>query len=197
MANVLKETEIEDLILTYQSELAKLEFRASEVKSVLDDLRQHLAGMKKKAMPIARKPRTAKVAVVKPVQEAPVAKPEKKIIAPKKIAAKKTKAKPVRKSAPKAAGYKLSSWDELVIESIKKSKKALRTKEITELVLKGATKSGLSDNADLASNKVIRSLQKLANRRNDLTKVNFPGKGFIYAMPAWVDADGKLKDSFK
>ena len=57
--------------------------------------------------------------------------------------------------------------------------------------------SGKSVNDAEVKNKVTRSLQKLANRRNDLKKVAFPGKGHAYALPEWLSEKGKLGTAFK
>ena len=42
-----------------------------------------------------------------------------------------------------------------------------------------------------------RTLHKLANRRSDLKKVPYAGRGFAYALPNWVNAQGKAKRQYK
>ncbi len=94
-------------------------------------------------------------------------------------------------------GYKLSTWDKLVVDSITVAQKALTTYEIINYIKSKAKENKLSDDDTLVKNKVVRSLQKLANRRHDISKADYKGKGFVYALPAWVDSQGKLDKNFK
>lgn len=122
---------------------------------------------------------------------------------------KKAVAKPVKKKTTigkatvkgKAAsidkkGYKLSDWDNYVIQSIEQSGKVLITSEIIDLVKSKMTDSGKKTTDAEVKNKVTRSLQKLVNRRGDLSKVTFKGKGFAYSLPNWVVSKGKVAAEF-
>ncbi len=159
---------------------------------------------------------TKKSAKTKPVKASKIAKSTKsktaKVILPKKasLANKKTKSKKIvakpnkivdtLKKAKKPAtkkGYKLTFWDEYVIESIKQAGKVRITQEIVNFVTAKMKETGKIASDKEIQNKVIRSLQKLANRRNDLKKVAYEGKGLAYALPAWYGDNGKLNKEFK
>jgi hypothetical protein len=106
------------------------------------------------------------------------------------------KQKKVKKTESKK-GYKLTFWDEYVIESIKQSGKVRITQEIVDFVTIKMKESGKGASDSEIQNKVIRSLQKLANRRSDLKKVPYEGKGLAYALPEWMGDNGKLNKEFK
>jgi hypothetical protein len=119
---------------------------------------------------------------------------QKKIVAkPKKIVAKPKKLK----KAEDKKGYKLTFWDEYVIESIKQAGKVRITQEIVNFVSAKMKETGKNASDVEIQNKVTRSLQKLANRRGDLKKVPFEGKGLAYALPAWFGDNGKLNKENK
>jgi len=124
----------------------------------------------------------------------------KKVAAKKQVVKKPVSKKTVpAKTAKKAekSGYKLSSWDQYVIESLKQSNQIRITQEIINFVKNKAVADKLNTSEEEIKNKVTRSLQKLANRRNDIIKVPYKGKGFAYAIPAWFSSKGKLDSKFK
>lgn len=123
----------------------------------------------------------------------------KKSVAKRAVPVKTAKKANFAKKAKKAEknGYKLSSWDQYVIESIKQSNQIRITQEIIDFVKNKATADKLNTSEEEIKNKVTRSLQKLANRRNDIIKVPYKGKGFAYAIPAWFSSKGKLDSKFK
>jgi hypothetical protein len=145
----------------------------------------------------------AKKAVAKKaVAKKPIAKKtvSKKLITKKAVAKKSTpkKGAPVKSiKKPKKSGYKLSSWDQYVIDSIKQSDQIRITQEIIDFVRNKTIADKLNASEEEIKNKVTRSLQKLANRRNDIIKVPYKGKGFAYAIPAWFSSKGKLESKFK
>lgn len=172
----LSSSEIQDLIARYNSELKKLQFQISDVKSTISELKENysLVLKKEKEKLASATKTTAKT-------------PGRKRGRP----AKKVKAS--QKSSDKAKGYKLSEWDEAVIKGLRDAGKSLLTGEIVEQV----AKSDLSSDIDEVKKKVVRSLQKLANRREDIKKVKFKGKGFSYALPEWLSEKGRLLKEFK
>ena len=59
-------------------------------------------------------------------------------------------------------------------------------------------KEGKSFDEALVKNKLNRSLHKMTNKRKDLIKTKFEGKGFAYALPGWVNTTSKdLKKKYK
>jgi hypothetical protein len=201
--------EIHDLINKYNSELKKLEFQIEDVKMTISGLESLMkdvnikekvsfAKVKSKRKNINVKPvakQSSKIIQKKPnLNITPVSKQKKE--SPKKVSAKKIS---VNKSVPVAEnkGYKLSDWDIFVIQSIDQSGKVLITSEIIDIVKKKMISAGKKTNDKEIKNKVTRSLQKLVNRRGDLSKVQFKGKGFAYALPKWLDENGKINPDFK
>jgi hypothetical protein len=143
--------------------------------------------------PIKAKALTKTAQLKKAVTTKKIAKQKKIKTKPQKVS---PKAKKVLKSDTKK-GYKLTFWDEYVIESIKQAGKVRITHEILQFVTEKMKATGKSASDTEIQNKVIRSLQKLANRRNDLKKVPYEGKGLAYALPAWFGENGKLNKEFK
>ena len=195
----LSSLEIQDLINRYSSELKKLNFQVIEVQSTIQDLTALLNAVQKQESKVlskrGRKPRTTtgklqapQSTVIKskrgrkPKSSASVTSPETSTRKSKAISGKETGQK----------GYKLSAWDEAVIESLRENGKAMITSELVEATGKKAASLGLSQNAEEVKLKVVRSLQKLVNRRGDLRKVKFKGKGFAYAVPDWLSEKGRL-----
>ena len=212
----LSSSEIHDLITRYRSELKKLDFQMSEVNLTIAQLEKTLKNVsdnEKAAVSKTKKRKSTPISITKsktktkkkrgrPAKKAILEKRaaiEKKIIKAKK-AGKPKKVTKVAKKPKKIAekkGYKLSSWDSLVINSMKDSGKVKITQEIIDYINAKMKESGKPANDTEVKNKVIRSLQKLANRRNDLKKVPYPGKGFAYALPEWMDEKGKLIKEYK
>lgn len=185
----LSSSEIQDLINRYNSELKKLEFQVDEVNLTLSELENLLADVEGREQTAIEKvqSKTSKIAISDErggsgrgrsamVAESDVTRPEK--------------SNTVKK------GYKLSFWDEYVIKSILKSNRAIITQEIIESVQEQAAQAGVRTNLDEVKKRVIRSLQKLVNRRGDLVKVAFKGKGYAYAMPEWLTPRGKLDKNY-
>lgn len=173
----LSSGEIQDLINKYQSELKKLEFQTEEIVATIDGLKKWLASVESREKivlaKVGKKKKSAAKISMEPAVKRKRGRPSKKV---KKVApgAKKEKA---------AKGYKLSDWDNWVISSIKDKGQPLITQEIIDTVKAKAQESGLSSSDKEVKNKVTRSLQKLANRRGDIMKVPYKGKGHAYAIP--------------
>jgi hypothetical protein len=218
----LSSLEIQDLINRYRSEIKKLNFQMAEVNATISQLEKTLknvAEIEKSTLIKKKKPKPALVTLSqnktkkkrgRPAKKAATKK--KKVTEKKQVIEKKTSkakkagrpkktnkpvktTKKLRKTSGKK-GYKLSLWDTLVVDSIKDSGKARITQEIIDFVSAKLKESGKPASDTEVKNKVIRSLQKLANRRNELKKVPYPGKGFAYAIPEWTDEKGKIKKEF-
>jgi hypothetical protein len=191
----LSSSEIQDLINRYLSELKKLEFQVDDVKITivhLENLLESVNGREKSAVTKVKAKKLSAVAL-KPASP-PALKGKRG--RPRKIKAKTSVSqKPSKKETKK--GYKLSSWDQYVIDSINQAGKVLITQEIIDFVKNKTMKAGLNSSDEEVKNKVTRSLQKLANRRNDIAKIAYKGKGFAYALPDWLNPKGKLDNKFK
>jgi hypothetical protein len=195
----LSSGEIQDLINRYNSEWKKLEFQIEEVKmtiSGLENLMNDVSSREKasftkvkiKSSNISDKPLSKKL---KKTESKKSKVKSTSVPRPRKGIAKKTV------SVREKTGYKLSDWDNFVIQSIEQSGKTQITSEIIDFVKIKMAATGKKTNENEIKNKVTRSLQKLVNRRGDLSKVSYKGKGFAYALPQWVGANGKILPAFK
>ena len=103
-----------------------------------------------------------------------------------------------KKSSKKkeSEGYRLSDWDEMVIQSIEKAGQALKNKEIFDFAEDWAKKEGKKTDEKGIKQKISQSLHKLANKRNRLIKVDAEGRGYAYAPSKWT-SNGKLKSKYQ
>lgn len=181
--SVLSEVEIKDLISRYESELRKLNYQVDNIRETIAELTGYLGeDMRRDYAPVPEIRSQTHESLRKKRGRPP--KSQKEIAEPAPVVHAEKK------------GYKLSDWDNLVLESITSAGKALLTAEILDYVDKNLSKYNLPQDHTLAKNKVTRSLQKLVNRRGDLAKAKYAGKGFKYALPAWVGKRGKLDKKF-
>jgi len=116
---------------------------------------------------------------------------------------KEEKAKPKPKVekektlAPKAKRvFPLSAWDKLIIGKIQDEGKVLINQEILDGIIEKAKEQGLFEDMEKTKAKLNQCLIKLANRRGDLVKVKYKGRGFAYALPEWLEGR-KLKKEYK
>ena len=95
-------------------------------------------------------------------------------------------------------GYKLSPWDEFIINALKEKQHVLISKDLIELSKSKAEKDNTKFDLGEVKNMLNRSLHKMANKRNDLIKTKYDGKGFAYALPNWVNQTNKsLKKKYQ
>lgn len=116
--------------------------------------------------------------------------PAKKEAKPK--APKETKTKAAKKEA-EAPGYRLSPIDQFVADSLKSQQKALITADFVDLAKDNPAIKGGEAQVKV---KLNRSLHKLANKKGILVKVEYPGRGFAYALNEWVNAKGELPKKY-
>lgn len=146
------------------------------------------------------------VAVAKPAQEEVVEAPKKRRGRPKKetIAVKPSPKTPKKESKirtlkdeeSKPKGYRLSDWDLFILNTLKKSGKVLVNSELMDKALARVKKEKLDMDEMSLRGKLNRSIHKLSNKRGDLVKVDYPGKGFAYGLPEWADENGKVREEF-
>jgi hypothetical protein len=196
MANTnLNALQTKGLIDLYHSELKKLEFQLAKTRQTIDELEEHLKVRQEieEAAGIVTTAKTKTPSAGKRRGRPPKKASAKKEVAPKSAskpakAAKSTSRKPMQRQR------KLSKWDEFVITAIKKAKRPLISSEILKASEKENAKSDKMSDIQL-KRKLNQVLHKLANKRGDLEKIPYEGKGFSYALPEWVE-NGKLKPEF-
>jgi hypothetical protein len=89
--------------------------------------------------------------------------------------------------------YPLSDWDMIILQVIKDGDHAMLSKDIYDGTFERAKLMGVFSDEKKAKAKVNQCLVKLANRRGDLVKIKYSGRGFAYGYPEWLDTRGKLK----
>jgi hypothetical protein len=162
------------------------------------------AGAKKATRGRGRPPKAAKSAestsATAPQKKRGPGRPPKKAssAAAKSTTASKSAApkKRGRKPNQKVGGYRLSEWDALIVDGIKQAGRALIKPELLSLAEQKnkAEKLGMDDAA--INVKISQCLHKLSNRRDDLVKVSYPGRGFAYALAAWKNSKGEVPKKY-
>ncbi len=108
------------------------------------------------------------------------------------------KAKPGRKKAAKdrSSGYRLSKYDELILQALDDRNKVMITNELQDFVEEQIRNEGQPVDPEEVRLRISRSLQKLVNRRKDLIKVPYEGRGFAYGRQNWFNKEGELKSKY-
>ena len=211
--------EINDLIRKYNSELRKLEYQAEKIQEALFEL-QHMVGQmegfsieapktvaenKFLTLDVTPSGSEQKAEQTGPKRRGRKKKSESSTTAPAPAPAtaktgKKGKttqksqgaSRAVARAEGKKSGYKLSEWDNFILETLEKKGKSLINSEFYELAKEFVEENSISiSNVELRG-KLTRSLHKLANKRGSIVKVDFPGKGYAYALENWLDANGEI-----
>lgn len=166
----LNELDILDLLNDYKSELKKLKYKTDSVKYRIAELEDQLK-VKREEMR------------VKATQTGEIFKRRGRPPKPEFM-------KQVRKP------YPLSDWDRFILDGIKDAGKVLINQEIMDNMINGAKEKGIFKDLSDVKIKLNQHLVKLANRRGDLVKVKYKGRGHAYAMKEWMDGR-KLMPEYK
>jgi hypothetical protein len=78
--------------------------------------------------------------------------------------------------------YPLSTWDKIIIEVVKENGKPCTSKEIYDKAMAKARAMGIEMDELKMKSKINQCLVKLTNRRGDLKKVKYQGRGFAYMV---------------
>lgn len=160
----LTELDILDLLDEYKSELRKLKFKFDHVQERIKELEMTLKELKQ----------------VSKIQD-------------KELKIEKVKISEAHDDGRRKP-YPLSDWDKAIIGSIQEAGKALISKEILNTITEVAKAEGFFKDDQHTKIKLNQCLVKLANRRNDIVKLHFHGRGFMYAMPDWVEGRALKKE---
>jgi hypothetical protein len=106
------------------------------------------------------------------------------------------RAQPEPTIADEGKGYRLSEWDLFIIENLEKAQHVLVNAQILELAKAKVEEEKLDLNDQQLRGKLNRSIHKLANKRGNLVKVDYPGKGFAYGLPNWTDKNNEIKKKY-
>lgn len=136
-------------------------------------------------------------------EETPEEKPAPKATTRRKPGPKPGKKKPGPKKGSKrpekdAKGYRLSDWDQFVLDTLAQEDRLLSKAELDQHAEKWVAESGKEVSAEDRYNKIARVLHKLANRHERIKKFNTPGRGYSYALPEWFfTSSGELKTKYR
>ena len=92
--------------------------------------------------------------------------------------------------------YPLSDWDKIILDIISESGKAQLSKDIYEKAIAKSKEVGIFIDEIKSKAKINQCLVKLTNRRNDLKKVKYGGRGFAYCLPEWINENGILDKEY-
>jgi hypothetical protein len=110
--------------------------------------------------------------VVKKAKEVPVVRAEK--------------AKEKQEAEAAKAGYKLSEFDEMIMEALRTHNHVLINADFIQFITDKLNAAGTPEDHEEIKKKVSRSLHKLTAKRDDLLQVEHSGRGMAYAFPEWV-----------
>ncbi|MBX2876744.1 MAG: hypothetical protein KTR30_31800 [Saprospiraceae bacterium] len=194
----LDPVEIEQLISVYHSELRQLNYRVLSVRKNIEQLQTALS----KQSTTKRQSPVSAPAVVATKSVAPaIAAPE---LAPAPISSSSSST--TGRKAPKKVNMpspvqvrrvrKLSPWDEFIMNTLLTKDKVLIMSEFLDIVksdfdgAKGWTEAKIKS-------KLNAVFHKLANKKGNIVKISFEGRGFAYALPKWLNPAGELKKKYR
>ena len=105
--------------------------------------------------------------------------------------------KSVRRTESNRKPYPLSDWDRIILEIINEAGKPQLSKDIYEKAFIRSKEAGIFIDDEKSSAKINQCLVKLTNRRSDLAKVRYGGRGYAYCLPEWIDDNGVLKSEYR
>lgn len=194
----LNELDIIDLLNEYHSELRKLKQKMIFVKAKISELEDQLTVFKSKNKRVIEDDFTEESAEETPIAaEKPleVKIPGKRGRKPKLVAESDRTAQPAEEKNRRRQ-RKLSDWDNMVLESLREKGKALTSSDLFAHFEAKAKESGLYETEEKLRFKLNQILVKLSNKRGELVKIDYPGRGFAYALPEWMNEKGKLLKEF-
>ena len=199
--------EINSLIELYHSELKKLDFQVAKVRETikeLQDSRLHIKAAATTRPPLGKKLLPERV---KKEKQRKRGRPKKDPNAPPQqdVPRKSTfdiMSVPIEVQNLVAElesggdGYKLSSWDIALINALYSSKKLLTNNALLDVFeLKNRLENHELDEERLRG-KLSRSLHKMANKRDIITKEYYPSRGHYYGLYIWLDDSGNMPENY-
>ncbi len=194
----LNKEEAQDLLEHYKSELNKLAFQMNKANEVISEIEKHL----KKRGNQNGNGRIVKSNGRVSNKISRTAQPEKRQAQIKKVSDNVTIVIPpisTRKkfTKKKTNGYRLSEWDNFILETLAAHNKPLVNSDFNTLALEHAKSTKSTDTPEQIRGKIIRSIHKLANKRKAIKKHNISGKGYAYGLAEWFNTAGNLRKAYK
>lgn len=171
MANKrLNDKDIDELLAQYRSERRRLSFQLERVREAIKELRRS-----KSDAPSSRTSEGTKRGPGRPRKAVPAGA---RRIKPTK-----------RKKRTVVGGYRLSDWDNAVIDSIKKADRLLPKEDILKAITSWARKAEPEMSPADVEAKLTRVLQKLSGKRGELgTHRSGLRRGYHYGLKDWFFA---------
>ncbi len=186
----LNRSELQELIGRYYSEVRKLSYQLQKTQKTIQELEDELH-----EKPVVDIP---KIDTVSSASSSPATStPARRGRPPKKTNGEETGKMKIVSKKPRKKGYKLSETDEFVIHQLESHGKPLISAELIDLAEADSNSKGEKFDLEDFKIKLNRSIHKLANRRGDLLKLKYEGRGFSYALPDWVNKEGVLKKKYE
>jgi len=181
----LNPKDIDSLLNQYRGERRRLNFQLDAVRAAIADLKKLLGD------------RTAENDGASPVVKRGPGRPPG---SRNKMAGPRSASKPVRrkKRTIKGGGYRLSNWDLMVVDTVKRADRMLPKVEILKAAVAWAKKNEPRTKADDVELKITRVLQKLSGKRGQLgTYRSGLRRGYHYGIKPWFFAStGKLRKQY-
>ncbi len=171
--NKLKEQDILELLNEYRSELRRLNFK---VEDITNKIRLFESILKQEGVKGIDEDKIHEMIHQEEPREEETGTPDAVDQTPKKL----------------KRNFPLSEWDKIIMNDLQRKGRVMVNQEILDNIREELKVKGLYKSEDKAKAKLNQCLVKLANRRGDLIKVRFEGRGFAYALPEWM-IGGKLK----
>ena len=102
----------------------------------------------------------------------------------------------LKEEESKPKGYRLSDWDLFILNTLKASKKVLITSDFMKKAKTKIKKENLEIDEQTLNGKLNRSIHKLVNKRKDLVRTDYPGRGNAYGLPEWTDESGQIRPEY-
>lgn len=194
----LDPVEIEQLISVYHSELRQLNYRVLSVRKNIEQLETALSKQStSKRQSVVAAPAVVASKPVAPVVAAPAVAPA---VPSKPSSSTSGPRAPKKVNMPDPVQVrrvrKLSPWDEFIITTLQTKDKVLIMSEFLDIVksdfegAKGWTEAKIKS-------KLNAVFHKLANKKGNIVKISFEGRGFAYALPKWLNPAGELKKKYR
>lgn len=92
--------------------------------------------------------------------------------------------------------YPLSDWDRIILKILDEGGKAQLSKDIYDKAFIISKEMGIFIDDIRNKAKINQCVVKLTNRRHDIKKVRYGGRGFAYCLPEWIDENGFIKNEY-
>ena len=200
----LDPVEIEQLISVYHSELRQLNYRVLSVRKNIEQLETALSkqSQAKRESIVA----TPTVVATQPMEMNGTAKAVSPAHSSPTTQKSSTNGNMNGNGAPKKVSMpapvtvrrvrKLSPWDEFIISTLQQKEQVLVMNEFLDIVK--ADFAGAKGWPEVKiKSKLNAVFHKLANKKGNIVKISFEGRGFAYALPKWLNAAGELKKKYR